>query len=81
MSSLPSSPSRSADVSTLLDAANQLFRQALPKCLALAMAAVLVAESATLYWLGTGHKLHGRPPTDPSAWAAATSPTGPPPAR
>ena len=30
------------------------------------MAAVLVAESATLYWLGTGHKLHGRPPTDPT---------------
>lgn len=67
MSSPPPLP-RTAEVSELLDSAYALFKLALPKCLPLAMAAVLVAESASLYWLGTGHTLGRHPPPDPVYW-------------
>jgi hypothetical protein len=69
MSSFLPLPSRTAEVSELLDSAYGLFKRALPSCLPLAMAAVLVAESATLYWLGTGHAPGRQPPADPVYWA------------
>jgi hypothetical protein len=67
---MPSPPplTRTAEVSDLLDSAYGLFKQALLKCLPLAMAAVLVAEAASLYWLATGHALGRHPPADPLYW-------------
>jgi hypothetical protein len=49
-------PSRTTDVSGLLEFATQLFKRSLSTCLPLAIAAVLASESAGLYWAGTGHK-------------------------
>lgn len=48
-------PSRTAGVSELLDAASRIWRATLPKCLPLAMIAVVVMNLPLLYARGAGH--------------------------
>lgn len=61
-------PGRSDNVSHWLESAAQLFRGTLLKCLPLAMTAVLVSQLASLYWIGTGHKLDNKVPHDATYW-------------
>jgi len=50
-------PAPSASVAQILEAASQLFRVTLLKCLPLAMVAVLVLEVPNLYWIARGHPM------------------------
>lgn len=61
-------PTRDDNVSAWLEAATVLFRATLLKCLPLAMAAVLLAQLPSLYWIATGNKLDGKLPQDPVYW-------------
>ncbi len=59
-------PSRSASVRELLEAALQLARATLLKCLPLGMLAVLFAQLPNLYWRAQGHAISLTPPDDPT---------------
>jgi len=48
-----------ASVSDLLQASAQLFAATVLKCLPLAMLAVLSAQLPNIYWIATGHSIHG----------------------
>ena len=71
MSAAPSLPPRTASVSELLDAASHIWRATLPKCLPLAMIAVLSAYLPALYLTAAGQPLPRPPalPKDPWYWA------------
>ena len=64
-------PRPAASVSDLLDAATQLFRATLLKCLPFAMVAVLCLEVPNFYWLASGHTLSFGMPTDSIYWLLA----------
>lgn len=67
----PSLPSRGASVSDLLDAASRIWRATLPKCLPLAMIAV-VAINVPRYYASVSGQPITNPlvlPTDPVYWA------------
>ncbi len=61
-------PSRTTDVSGLLEFATRLFKHSLSSCLPLAIAAVLASEAAGLYWQATGHKLDLTLSRDATFW-------------
>lgn len=71
MSAAPSLPPRTAGVSELLEAASRIWRATLPKCLPLAMIAILCAYLPTLYLSAAGLPLPRPPqlPSDPTYWA------------
>jgi hypothetical protein len=58
-------PRPDASVSQLLDAATQLFRATLLKCLPFAMLGVLCLEIPNFYWVASGHSLEHGMPSDP----------------
>jgi hypothetical protein len=64
-------PRPDASVSNLLDAASQLFRATLLKCLPFAMMAVLCLEIPNLYWVASGHTLTFGLPSDTGYWLLA----------
>jgi hypothetical protein len=64
-------PRPGASVSTLLDAATQLFRATLLKCLPFAMVGMLCLEIPNLYWVASGHTLTFGLPSDTSYWLLA----------
>lgn len=67
----PAAPAPGASVSQILETASQLFRVTLPKCMPLAMIAVLFVELPNLYWIAIGNPPPqlGRPwPADPAWW-------------
>jgi hypothetical protein len=64
-------PRPNASVSDLLDAASQLFRATLLKCLPFAMVAVLCLEIPNLYWVASGHTLSFGLPSDSNYWLLA----------
>ena len=70
MSAAPSLPSRAAGVSELLDAAARIWRATLPKCLPLAMLAILSAYLPALYLAMAGLPVPKWPelPHDPWYW-------------
>ncbi|MCC7461823.1 MAG: hypothetical protein IT480_05090 [Gammaproteobacteria bacterium] len=70
MSAARSLPPRTAGVSELLDAASRIWRATLPKCLPLAMLAILSAYLPALYLNVTGQPLPKWPelPRDPLYW-------------
>lgn len=70
MSAVPSLPSRAAGVSELLDAAARIWRATLPKCLPLAMLAILSAYLPALYLGMAGQPIPKWPelPHDPLYW-------------
>ncbi|MFO1401530.1 MAG: hypothetical protein U1F06_07390 [Steroidobacteraceae bacterium] len=71
MSAAPSLPPRTAGVSELLEAASRIWRATLPKCLPLAMIAILCAYLPTLYLSIAGLPIPRPPqlPSDPGYWA------------
>lgn len=64
-------PRPDASVSDLLNAASQLFRATLLKCLPFAMVGVLCLEVPNFYWLASGHTLSFGMPTDSAYWLLA----------
>jgi hypothetical protein len=64
-------PRPDASVSNLLDAATQLFRATLLKCLPFAMVGVLCLEIPNFYWLAGGHTLSFGMPSDTRYWLLA----------
>jgi hypothetical protein len=64
-------PRPDASVSDLLNAATQLFRATLLKCLPFAMMAVLCLEIPNLYWVASGHTLTFGLPSDTGYWLLA----------
>ena len=64
-------PRPDASVSNLLDAATQLFRATLLKCLPFAMLGVLCLEIPNFFWLAGGHTLSLGMPTDARYWLLA----------
>jgi len=61
-------PPSAGNVSYMLETATALFRATLPKCLPLAMVALLCAEVPNLYWIVSGHTPEPRWPADPTYW-------------
>jgi len=61
-------PRPDASVRTLLDAATQLFRTTLLKCLPFAMLGVLCLEIPSFYWVASGHSLEHGMPGDARYW-------------
>lgn len=63
-------PSRAASVSELLDAGSRVWRATLPKCLPLAMIAVVVANAPLFYAAVSGQPITNprELPTDPLFW-------------
>jgi hypothetical protein len=61
-------PRPEASVSALLDAATQLFRATLLKCLPFAMVGMLCLEIPNLYWVASGHTLTFGLPSDRGYW-------------
>ncbi len=59
---------RAANVSEWLEAAAQLFRMTLLKCLPLATIAVLCEDVPNLFWIASGHDLTRGLPSGPSYW-------------
>jgi hypothetical protein len=57
-----------ASVSSLLDAATELFRATLLKCLPFAMLGVLCLEIPNFYWVASGHTLEHGMPVDVRYW-------------
>jgi hypothetical protein len=70
MPAVPSLPPRTASVSELLDAASRIWRATLPKCLPLAMIAILSAYLPALYLSFAGLPIPKPPqlPQDPLYW-------------
>jgi len=64
-------PRPDASVSNLLDAASQLFRATLLKCLPFAMVGVLCLEIPNFYWIASGHTLTFGMPSDTDYWLLA----------
>jgi hypothetical protein len=66
----PSLPPRTASVSELLDAASRIWRATLPKCLPLAMIAIVAADAPMFYYAATGQPVPNprELPKDPVAW-------------
>jgi hypothetical protein len=64
-------PRPDASVSNLLDAATQLFRATLLKCLPFAMVGVLCLEIPNFYWVASGHTLTHGMPADTRYWLLA----------
>jgi hypothetical protein len=64
-------PRPDASVSNLLEAATQLFRATLLKCLPFAMLGVLCLEIPNFYWIASGHTLNFGMPADTGYWALA----------
>jgi hypothetical protein len=63
-------PSRSASVSALLDAGSRIWRATLPKCLPLAMIALVVVNAPLFYAAASGQPITNPrvPPKDPVFW-------------
>jgi hypothetical protein len=61
-------PPRSAEVSDIMDAAMRVFRATLPKCLPIAMLAILLVQLASLYWMSTGKPQGILQPRDATFW-------------
>lgn len=66
--SAPLLPPRSAEVADIMDAARQVFRATLPKCLPLAMLSILLAQMAALQALATGKSPDLMKPHDATYW-------------
>jgi hypothetical protein len=64
-------PRPEASVSDLLDAASQLFRATLLKCLPFAMLGVLCLEIPNFYWVASGHTLAYGMPVNSTYWLLA----------
>lgn len=61
-------PPRSAEVADIMEAAKQVFRATLPKCLPLAMLSILMAQMAALQALATGKSPDLFKPHDDTFW-------------
>ncbi len=61
-------PPRSAAVSDIMDATMRVFRATLPKCLPIAMLAILLVQLASLYWMSTGKPQGMFQPRDATFW-------------
>jgi hypothetical protein len=72
----PGPQQRTANVSEWLEAATQLFRVTLLKCLPLATVAVLFSDVPNLYWIASGHDLSHGLPSGPSYWILSMIATG-----
>ncbi len=61
-------PPRSAEVGDIMAATMRVFRTTLPKCLPIAMLAILLVQLASLYWMSTGKPQGMFQPRDATFW-------------